>query len=187
MASREAIMSGSCMFPPRKRSRETGARHDAADHPSEHDRLPYLGDFGFDGLEHLTLDLSRCICAGYASEHIGPWEDACRLADERLGPVDGPAFLARALMLVRAVLNERKRGFCFMPLGCKRISEDEQVLMAVVHAARSAGGVENLEIDGLATSAPPARTMLAARALAALCLRYQATSSGHFAAPRTLN
>lgn len=139
----------------------------------ELDLLPKVDELGFDGLDSLMLDLIRCVCSGYASGDIAKWEMAYRLADQRLGGIDGPSFVARAVSLMRAVQMERKVRFGFRSLGCQRISGDEFLLMAVIRAARL-GNTEvfNAAIRDLATVAHPERIASAANAIAGLCQRH---------------
>ncbi|WP_349369106.1 hypothetical protein [Salinarimonas sp.] len=100
--------------------------------------LPLLAGATRDPLEALAIALVRFAMDGYFSGRVERWDAALRASIEVLGPVDGPAVLARVLALVLAVRNERRRRFRFMGTHCLRISEDEMELLAVIQAARRA-------------------------------------------------
>lgn len=130
--------------------------------------LPLLAETTRDPLEALAIALVRFAMEGYFSERVERWDAALRASIEVLGPVDGPAVLARILALVLAVRNERRRRFRFMSTHCLRISEDEMELLAVIQAARRADADI---LDGFAAmlvDRPDApQVKLAAHALAA--------------------
>jgi len=126
-----------------------------------------------DGLERLSLALIRFIGAGYLTGSADCWEAAHARADDILGPADGPAFVAPAAALVRALRRERVSELEFFPACCRRMSSDEEQLMTLIHAARD-GDVAAMEIVSarIMGNGSTTRVVLAARALAALMIRY---------------
>lgn len=149
-------------------------------HDEDHDclcdeDLPFAKSMHLSPIEVFILDIARCFCHGCSSGTIGAWDHAFQLGDERLGPADGPAFIARVFAFMRAVMQERRRGLGFMPVGCCRICADERTMMLVVRGALEVGSERefNSAVRSLIGAGPPVRTLLAARALGALCLRYE--------------
>ena len=59
----------------------------------------------------LFLSLARFVGAAYATDEAGCWEAAHRCADDAVGPIEGPLFVARAAALVRAIRRYRDRDF----------------------------------------------------------------------------
>lgn len=135
-----------------------------------HDTLPTLASLELAPIELVIVDLVRCVCHGYASRDLAAWEHAFRLADDRLGLADGPILAARVSALIRAMREERQVHFGFMPLGCCRISEDEEALMALIKASRDDGQYEtlNLAVKRMRTVPWPERMIVAAMSLFAL-------------------
>jgi hypothetical protein len=117
----------------------------------------------------VILELVRCFCHGYATRDLVVWEHAFRLADDRLGLADGPILSARVSALIRAMRDERQAPFGFMPLGCSRISEDEEALMALVKASCDDGQYEilNAAVKRMRTVPRPERMVVAAMSLSA--------------------
>lgn len=125
-------------------------------------------------IEVLILDISRCFCYGWSSGDVAAWADAFDLSEEHLGPIDGPAFVARVIALMRAILKERPREFSCMPVGCRHISNDERTMMTVVrNAFRGDGQALTAAVGRLVTTRSPAQTLLTAHALYTLCLRHE--------------
>lgn len=123
--------------------------------------------------EHLMLALVRYVCAGYMTASADCWEAAHACADDTIGPVDGPPFVARAVALVRALRAERRVAFAFFPATCGRMSRDEADLIVLVQAARAGeiAGVERAAAR-VAGGTSCRGTVVAARALAVLLNRY---------------
>jgi hypothetical protein len=84
----------------------------------------------------LFLSLARFVGAAYATDEAGCWEAAHRCADDAVGPIEGPLFVARAAALVRAIRRYRDRDFTYWPPSCNRLSNDESRLMRLIEAAR---------------------------------------------------
>jgi hypothetical protein len=84
----------------------------------------------------LFLSLARFVGAAYATDEAGCWEAARQCADDAVGPIDGPLFVARAAALVRAIRRYRDRDFTYWPSSCNRLSNDEDRLMRLIAAAR---------------------------------------------------
>jgi len=168
-----------------------------SEHDEGHDclcdeELPFAESMHLSPIEVFILDVARCFCHGCSSGRIGAWEHAFQLGDERLGPADGPAFIARVFAFMRAVMHERCRSLGFMPVGCRRICTDEQIMMLVVRGALEIGNERsfNASVRSLIGAGPPVKTIIAARALGALCLRYQSLDpvcAHDMSTSRTLN
>jgi hypothetical protein len=130
--------------------------------------LPLLASAAADEREVLAICLVRFIMAGHASGKLACWEGGFATSLEVLGPVEGPAVLARALALVHAIRHERRRDFRFMPAHCVRISEDEQDLLAVLQAAREGDPLVIEAFAAMLAGQPEVpRLQLASRLLAA--------------------
>jgi hypothetical protein len=84
----------------------------------------------------LFLSLARFVGAAYATDEAGCWEAAHRCAEDVVGPIDGPLFVARAAALVRAIRRYRGEDFDYWPSSCARLSNDEARLMLLIEAAR---------------------------------------------------
>lgn len=154
------------------KTRENGGC--SPDHRASEVEPPLASQLGLKPIEIVILNISRCFCHGWASGDVAAWEYAFDLAEERLGPVDGPAFVARVIALMRAIVSGRASAFRCMPVGCCHISNDEQIMMTVVrNAFRGDDETLRLAVGQLVTTRPPARTLLTANALYALCLRYE--------------
>lgn len=85
-------------------------------------------------IDELVLMITRLTCAGFHTESVAFWDLAYEHAEELLGEVDGPPFVARLSALVRALSKERVEDFHFMPAACSFISVDE---CDFLHAIRS--------------------------------------------------
>ena len=92
---------------------------------------------GGDRFAVLFLSLARFVGAAYATDEAGCWEAAHRCADDAVGPIDGPLFVARAAALVRAIRRYRGEDFDYWPSSCARLSHDEVRLMRLIEAARA--------------------------------------------------
>jgi hypothetical protein len=92
---------------------------------------------GGDRFSALFLSLARFVGAAYSTDDAGCWEAAHRCAEDALGARDGPLFVARAAALVRAIRRYRDAEFAYWPSSCARLSRDENILMALIEAARS--------------------------------------------------
>jgi hypothetical protein len=112
-----------------------GFQADETDEPLNHDELPFAAASGLGEPQLLALDVIRCFCHGWADGHIAAWEHAHRLADERLGPLEGSLLVARVFAFMRTVLRERKRGLRFLSAGCSRICPDEEEMMRALQGA----------------------------------------------------
>lgn len=155
-----------------------------------HDDLPRMSECGLDPIDVLIIRLIRRVCAGYASGQTAHWDAACDLAEQDLGSIDGPSFVARTISLMRAVQRERNGGFGFMSPWCSHISEHELQIIALIRAARQQHtNVFKSALSDLASIPNPARIAIAASALAGLCVRHAALCNSDVAAPdqRTLN
>src|SRR5262245_6084949 len=73
-----------------------------------HDDLPFAASMGLGAVELLVLDLVRCYCHGWASGQIAAWSHAFELAEQHLGPIEGPVFAARVVAVMRVLLRERR-------------------------------------------------------------------------------
>ena len=124
----------------------------------------------------LILEIVRSLCAGYEYDNLAYWEHAFQVAEEHMGEIDGPSFVSRCVMLLRALRAERAGGFRYMSVECIHISEAELDLMALVRAGSSTQkGDQQLSLAAgkLATINNPSKLMTAARALGAMCIRFQ--------------
>jgi hypothetical protein len=137
--------------------------------------FPLRSDLGFLPIEDITVDLFRCVCDVYASGSAKPWEIAMTMAEERLGPSEGPHFVALVTALLRALRIERKTGFSYLSIGCNHISPDELTVAGLLKSlrARDASSSERGFNMTLANPEPGARTRLAAQALATAQLRFE--------------
>lgn len=143
------------------------------EHLDERD-LPFAAVWGLKPIEIGILNISRCFCEGWSNGDVAAWEYAFDFSEERLGPIDGPAFVARVIALMRAILSGRACAFRCLPVGCCHISEDEQVMITVVrNAFRGDNDGLRAAVGQLVTAGSPARTLLTANALYSLCLRYE--------------
>jgi hypothetical protein len=162
----------------RRRPPNTAKVYEDGDHnPDDYtcdEQLPLAAALRLNPIEVAILDVARCFCFGSASGNVAPWAHAFDLAEERLGPVDGPAFVARVIALMRAILRGRPIAFGCMPVGCCHISKDEQTMMTVVrNAFRGDDDALRAAVGRLVTTQSPARILLTAQALCALCLQYE--------------
>lgn len=146
--------------------------------------FPLRSALGFTPIENITLDVLRCICDVYATASAQAWEAAMRLAEEQLGPADGPLLVARVTALLRALHQERGIGFSYLSTGCQHVSPDELTIAALLKAARLgdrsgyqrglALALNNAEVTDL--------TRLAVRRLAETQLQYAEPQSDQSAA-----
>jgi hypothetical protein len=93
---------------------------------------------GADRFAALFLSLARFVGAAYATGDADCWEAAHRCAEDVVGPIDGPLFVARAAALVRAIRRHRDHDLAYWPASCNRLSGDEAKLMLLIEAAREA-------------------------------------------------
>jgi hypothetical protein len=162
------------MFVRRRRSQpaapdpETSVQGDASGQ-RYHDSLPTIESLELAPVDLVIVDFVRCFCHGYASRNLASWEHAFRLADDRLGLADGSILAARVSALIRAMRDERQVDFGFMPLGCSRISEDEEALIALIKASCDDGQHEalNVAVKRMRTVPWPERMIVAAMSLSA--------------------
>lgn len=153
---------------------EHGREDDNPEHYAWDEQRPLAGTLRLKPIEVLILDISRCFCYGWSSGDVEAWADAFDLSEDHLGPVDGPAFVARVIALMRAILRERPNAFSCMPVGCRHISNDEQTMMTVVrNAFRGDHQALTAAVGRLVTTRSPAQTLLTAHALYTLCLRHE--------------
>lgn len=159
----------------KKKSQPTDRQSALAGSRCQHPELPLLSSLGFKEIEILILEIVRSLCAGYEHDNLAYWERAFNVAEEHIGPVDGPSFVSRCVMLLRALRAERAGGFCYMSTECVHISEAEQDLMALVRAGSSVT-TSNKQVEQaackLATTDTPSKLLTAARALGAMCIRH---------------
>lgn len=124
--------------------------------------------------DRLILAIVRFLCAAYCTDDAKYWHAALCCAEDTMGPIDGPSFLARAATLVIAIRKERIRDFEFLPAACERASPDEAHLLQMLAAARHESGhalsAAAIEFTGIEM---PAATILAARVIVAMQRRYQ--------------
>jgi hypothetical protein len=187
------------MFVRRRRSQSVTPNPEApaqegASARRHHDSLPTIESLGLAPIELAIVDLVRCFCHGYASGNLASWEHAFRLADDRLGLAEGPILAARVSALIRAMRDERQVDFGFMPLGCSRISEDEEALLALIKASCDDGQYEtvNVAVKRMRTIPWPERMIVAAMSLSVFSQDCRISSSQQPSActpgpPRTLN
>ncbi|MEM9354680.1 MAG: hypothetical protein AAGB04_00575 [Pseudomonadota bacterium] len=160
----------------KKRKQPTGQESALAKGRCQHPELPLLSSLGFEEIDILILEILRSLCAGYEQDNLACWERAFDVAEEHLGSVDGPSFVSRCVMLLRALRAERAGGFCYMSTECIHISEAEQDLMKLVRVGSSAATCDKQVADAarvLATTADPSKLVTAARALGAMCIRHK--------------
>lgn len=138
--------------------------------------FPLRGDLGLSPIENLTLDVFRALCEIYTSGSAQPWEIGHRIAEEHLGSVDGPLFVARVTALLRALRSERKLGFSYLSIGCQHVSPDELAIAGLLKAARARDerGIKRGLTLALDKPQNSTRTLAAARELAALQNRLSA-------------
>ncbi|MBS0234194.1 MAG: hypothetical protein JSR99_12010 [Proteobacteria bacterium] len=141
--------------------------------------FPLRSELGFSPIENLTVDVFRAACEIYTSGSAQPWEIAHKIADENLGAIEGPLFVARVTALLRALRSERNIGFSYLSIGCQHISPDELAIAGLLKAVRvrDALGIRRGLTLALDKSRTSARTEAAARALGALQLQLS-TSKG---------
>ena len=106
-----------------------------ADQANVPQRQPAIGADRFDAL---FLSLARFVGAAYATGDADCWEAAHRRAEDVIGPIEGPLFVARAAALVRAIRRHRDPDLAYWPASCDRPSGDEAKLMLLIEAARKA-------------------------------------------------
>ncbi len=147
----------------------------AGDHALSHDELPYVVSFHPSPIEVLILDVARCFCFGLANREIAAWDHAFQLCEERFGPIEGTAFVARVISLMRTLLKERCAGMRYMPVGCSRICKDEETLMRAVQSAIK-GDADTLRaaVASLTLTKCPEKTctLTAAQVLGVFCHHY---------------
>jgi hypothetical protein len=164
-------------------------RHEEPDSGLDHDQLPHVASMGLIPVEATVLDLVRCFCHGWSGRDISAWNHAFELAEEKLGPLDGPPLVARVFALMRTLLRESRNGIRFMPLGCGRICKAEQMLMSAVQDARRGEREPVLRaVSWFFASADPVQSdmYVALRTLGAVCDRCQSGRSADAEpAPRT--
>ncbi len=161
---------------PKSSSRPTTDEESCAGHALG---FPLRSELGFSSIENLTVDVFRAACEIYTSGSAQPWEIAHKIADENLGAVEGPLFVARVTALLRALRSERNIGFSYLSIGCQHISPDELAIAGLLKAVRSrdALGIRRGLMLVLDKAQSSARTEAAARALATLQLQLS-TSKG---------
>jgi hypothetical protein len=162
------------------------------DHHLSHDDLPYVTSMHPSPLELLILEVSRCFCHGWTNGDVGAWDHAFQVCDERFGPIEGPAFVARVISLMRTLLSERRSGLRYMPVGCTRICKDEESLMRAVQGAiRGDAQALRSAVATLTFTKRPEKTttLAAAQVLGVFCHRYDLAAGSEDAQPsrRTLN
>jgi hypothetical protein len=146
-----------------------------ADHGLPHDELPFVTSIHPSPIEVLILDVARCFCFGWANGDIAAWDYAFELCEERFGPVEGPAFVARVISLMRTLLKERRCGLSYMPVRCSRLCPDEERLMRAVQSAiRGDADTLRIAVAKLTLTKRPetTRTLTAAQVLSVFCHHY---------------
>lgn len=142
----------------------------------QHPELPLLSELDLKPIECLILHILRTLCAGLEHARLAYWIRAFDLAEERLGAIDGPVLVSGCVSLLRALRAERACGFGYMTTECPHIAEEEQDLMSLVRAgSRTQCGDTHLADAArqVATINEPSRLIAAARAIGALCTRYE--------------
>ena len=142
----------------------------------QHPDLPLSSAFALKPIEQLLLDILRTLCTGLEHDRLAYWMSAFEMADERLGAHDGPEIVSACITMLRAIRAERACGFGYMSRECPHISEDEQDVMKLIRAGRSAHRSSTHLADAvqqIATVDDPSRLTAAARAIGALCNRHQ--------------
>jgi hypothetical protein len=125
-------------------------------------------------LETLILDVARCFCQGWGAGQVAPWDAAFQLADQQLGPFDGPIFVGRVFALMRSVMKERRAAFSHHSPGCPCICRDEQSLLTVIRCAPELEEASFQQaLAELVGNIGSANTAYAATALSNLCSRYR--------------
>ena len=103
-----------------------------------------------------------------------PWDAAFQLADQHLGPCDGPIFVGRVFALMRSVLRERRAVYSHHSPGCPCICRDEDALLAVVRCASELEEANFHEaLAELVGNIASADTAYAATSLSNLCTGYR--------------
>jgi hypothetical protein len=137
-----------------------------------HDELPFVSSIHPSPTEVVILDVARCFCFGWANGDIAAWDHAFELGEEHCGPVEGPAFVARVIALMRTLLKERRCGLRYMPVRCSRLCPDEETLMRAVQSAIR-GDADSLRIAvaklTLTRRPEKTRTLAAAHVLGVFC------------------
>lgn len=118
-------------------TREPEGENEGPDRYLSHDELPCVASMKPSSLDLLALNVARCFCHGWSSGRLAAWEHAFQMADEQLGPVQGSAFVARVIAMMRSLMKERQGGWRYMSVGCTRICEDEEVLLRALQNAFS--------------------------------------------------
>jgi hypothetical protein len=138
--------------------------------------FPLQRALGFQPIENITLDVFRCVCDVYATASAQPWDVAIRIAEEQLGPAEGPLLVANVTALMRALRKERMVGFSYLSVGCRHVSPDELTVTGLLRSMRHGdnAGIERGIALALDNAAVTDRTRLAARWLAELQLRHVA-------------
>ncbi|MGH9694794.1 MAG: hypothetical protein ACRD5Z_11665, partial [Bryobacteraceae bacterium] len=136
--------------------------------------FPLRSELGFLPIENITLDVFRCVCDIYATTSAQPWEIAMRIADEQLGPTEGPLLVARVTAFLRALRAERKIGFSYLSICCQHVSPDELTVTALLKSARSndARGIERGIALALENAKATERTRFSMHSLAAMQSRH---------------
>lgn len=98
--------------------------------------FPLQKSLGFCCLETTTLDAFRCVCDVYATNSAQPWEHAMKLAEEQLGELEGPVFIAKVTALLRALRRERALGLSYLSIGCRHVSPDELAVTGLLKSVR---------------------------------------------------
>lgn len=155
------------------------------------DDLALIEDLGLSPFQHLVLVLTRGVCRGYLTEEVEEWDDVFTIAEQHLGPVDGPTLASACISLMRGVRTDRHGTYNFRPLNCRHVSADEAQLMAVVRAFQeNARSCHSAVVNALVDSPEPFRTVIAARSLGVFANSKTATAPKIFqthAASHTLN
>lgn len=118
-------------------AREPEGEQQRPDRHLSHDELPCVASMHPSQLDLLALNVARCFCHGWSSGKLAAWEHAFQMADEQMGPVQGSAFVARVIAMMRALMRERQGGLRYMSVGCTRICEDEEALLRAMQSAFS--------------------------------------------------
>jgi hypothetical protein len=125
-------------------------------------------------IETLILEVARYFCQGWRAGQITPWDSAFQLADQQLGPCDGPIFVGRVFALMRSVVREREAVFNPHSPGCPCICRDEHALLAVVRCASDLEEANFYQaVAELVGNIGSVDTAYAATTLSNLCSRYR--------------
>lgn len=132
--------------------------------PCNHALLPFVRDICTDDATVLALSVTRSIASGYMTGDIACWDTAFDAADQLLGDIEGPRFVAAMTAVVRAVRTERQGEWRFLPATCCRVTRDEQSLLALLARPSADLAAVSASFAGTGMAGRIARTVAEAQA-----------------------